>query len=86
MAALRELVVPPREREDQAAFLRSAADYIRQLQARSLPPLFFLRALQAVLLPCNMPLCMHVSRRGPDAPGSRTVVRGPGVIVFRVTH
>ena len=34
MQALRELVVPTREREDQAAFLRSAADYIRQLQAR----------------------------------------------------
>jgi hypothetical protein len=48
MAALRELVVPPREREDQAAFLRSAADYIRQLQARA-------------SVPC--PCCLHVHAR-----------------------
>ncbi|EIE19873.1 hypothetical protein COCSUDRAFT_48716 [Coccomyxa subellipsoidea C-169] len=29
---LREVVVPQKEKEDQAAFLRSAAEYIRQLQ------------------------------------------------------
>jgi hypothetical protein len=32
---LREVVVPQKEKEDQAAFLRSAAEYIRQLQVRS---------------------------------------------------
>ena len=32
LASLREVVVPVKEREDQAGFLRSAADYIRQLQ------------------------------------------------------
>lgn len=30
--ALKEVVMPYKEKEDQAAFLKSAAEYIRQLQ------------------------------------------------------
>lgn len=36
LASLKEVIIPAREKEDQAGFLVSAANYIRQLQV--LPP------------------------------------------------
>jgi len=34
MTTLKEVIVPQKDKEDQAAFLKSAAEYIRQLQVR----------------------------------------------------
>ena len=37
MAQLKDAVLPGKEKEDQAGFLRSAANYIRQLQVHIAP-------------------------------------------------